>query len=259
MHRLLSDVSKFVTESRKSGFSHAVRLTGLALRTRIMRKSDRKWEHRSGVRTQENLRLESLDVASENKPRGFSYVPAPERVVRVALANLPDDLSRYTFIDFGSGEGRVLLVAATFPFRQVIGVEFAKELHQTAESNIAQVALSPAARARITARHLDATQFEIPRQPCVLYFYNPFGEQVLDQVLQNIELAHRECGQTMYVIYQRVAGDSEDSQSRNVQLLRDAVFLRERPVHFPSLWDRILLGSHESYLFETCEPGREVV
>ena len=218
-----------------------------------MRKSDRKWERRLGVRTQETLLLESLDVASENKLHGNAYVPVPERAVRVALANVPDDLSRFTFVDFGSGEGRVLLVAATFPFREVIGIEFAKELHETAESNIAQVTRSPVERACIICHHLDATQFEVPRQPCVLYFYNPFGEQVFEQVLKNIELAHRECGQTMYVIYQRVAGDTDDFQSRNVQLLRDASFLRERPVRFPSLWDRILLGSHESYLFETRE------
>ena len=144
MTRLLSDVSKFVTESRKSGFSHAVRLTGHAIRVRVMRKSDRKWERRLGVRTQETLLLESLDVASENKLHGNAYVPVPERAVRVALANVPDDLSRFTFVDFGSGEGRVLLVAATFPFREVIGIEFAKELHETAESNIAQVTRSPA-------------------------------------------------------------------------------------------------------------------
>jgi tRNA G46 methylase TrmB len=32
--------------------------------------------------------------------------------------------SQYTFIDVGSGKGRVLFVAAEYPFRKVIGVEF---------------------------------------------------------------------------------------------------------------------------------------
>jgi hypothetical protein len=38
----------------------------------------------------------------------------------------------FTFTDFGSGEGRVLLIAAGLPFRAVVGVEFSAELNEIA-------------------------------------------------------------------------------------------------------------------------------
>ena len=254
MSRILRDFAKFVAVVRKSGLGHACKVVGHALRTRFMRKSDKRWEAKFGVTTREDSELDSLDVSSENKKYGFSYVPSPERSVRVLLGNLPDDLSHFSFIDFGSGEGRVLLVAAAFPFREIIGVEFAKELQATAVENVAKVARSPEEHARFRCLHLDATQFDVPRQPCVLYFFNPFGEQVFEQVLKNIERAHRESGKKMYVLYQQVAGDLEESRTSNIHVLRGATFLLERKVRFPSLWDRFLLGSHESFIFETREP-----
>lgn len=46
------------------------------------------------------------------------------------------DYSKFTFIDFGAGMGRVLLMASERPFRKIIGVEFARELITIAENNL---------------------------------------------------------------------------------------------------------------------------
>lgn len=35
-------------------------------------------------------------------------------------------LQDYDFLDFGSGKGRTLLMAASFPFKKITGVEFSK-------------------------------------------------------------------------------------------------------------------------------------
>jgi tRNA1(Val) A37 N6-methylase TrmN6 len=42
------------------------------------------------------------------------------------------DLRDYTFIDFGSGKGRALLMAADLQFKSLIGIELRKELHDKA-------------------------------------------------------------------------------------------------------------------------------
>jgi hypothetical protein len=53
------------------------------------------------------------------------------------LRDLPiPDVSGYTFIDMGSGKGRMLLLAAEPPFRRIIGVEFASDLDALARSNV---------------------------------------------------------------------------------------------------------------------------
>ena len=216
-----------------------------------MRRADRKWETRLGLTFDEHVSLDSVEVSSMNKQYGFSYTPSPRRAVHALLANVPVDLSRCSFIDFGSGEGRVLIVAAEFPFRELIGVEFAKELHETAVKNITKAIPTPAQTGRVRSVHGDAVQFEVPRGDCVLYFHNPFGEEVFTQVLMNIERTHREFGNRMYVLYQQVKGELETERSQNVSLLRSAPFLIEQKVRLRTLWDRYLLGSHDLNIFET--------
>ena len=52
------------------------------------------------------------------------------------------DVRDYTLVDFGSVEGRVLLIASEVPFRRVIGVEFSPDLHSVAAANIAKYGAS---------------------------------------------------------------------------------------------------------------------
>lgn len=255
MRGFFRDIGKLLRAVKEMGVLRTGKYALFVLRARLMRMSDQKKDSHLGVKTRENVQLETLDVCSENKQHGFSFVPSSERMVRVMLANLPENLSQFSFVDFGSGEGRVLLVAAAFPFREVIGVEFAKELHELAIRNIAHVFPSSTKRDRITSLHLDATQFEIPRHECLLYFYNPFGEHIFEQVLKNIERAHDECGKKMFVLYQQVVAEFETDKTTNVSLLNAAPFLKERKVRFPTLWDRFLLGSHELHIFETRIPS----
>ena len=66
------------------------------------------------------------------------YDPSSPELVRTQLANLKIGFERFTFIDFGSGKGRVLMLAAGFPFKEMIGVEFSRELHEIAVKNIAR-------------------------------------------------------------------------------------------------------------------------
>src|SRR5215471_11844719 len=48
------------------------------------------------------------------------------------------NFAEFTFIDLGSGKGRVLLMASDYPFRRIVGVELLAALHHIAEQNIEQ-------------------------------------------------------------------------------------------------------------------------
>jgi hypothetical protein len=77
--------------------------------------------------------LSDLDIHSANWIDGHDYFPIePDRFQRV-LESFDIALEGLTFIDFGSGKGRTLLMASEYPF---IGLEFSPELHRIAESNI---------------------------------------------------------------------------------------------------------------------------
>jgi SAM-dependent methyltransferase len=97
------------------------------------------------------------------------------------------DYSQYTFIDVGSGKGRVLFVAAEYPFRKVIGVEFSNALHDDALANLKRYKHPRRRCADIEPVHADARDFEFPDDNLVIYLFNPFGPEVMERMLANLE------------------------------------------------------------------------
>jgi predicted RNA methylase len=94
-------------------------------------------------------------------------------------------LDAYTFIDLGAGMGRAMMLAATYSFRSVVGVELHPALARIARRNLA--AWRAAGRARVPTRLFcrDASTFPLPPGPCVAFLFNPFGAPVLRRLLRN--------------------------------------------------------------------------
>ncbi len=100
-------------------------------------------------------------------------------------------IERYSFIDLGAGMGRGLLLAAEMPFREVIGVELNAELSAIAARNLAIWRVSDRARCPMRMLTQDATEFEFPGNPCVVFLFNPFGVTVLRRLIRRIETVFR--------------------------------------------------------------------
>jgi SAM-dependent methyltransferase len=124
---------------------------------------------------------------------GKAYLPARAKNIRSTLRLLPiDDPAQYTFIDMGSGKGRGVFLAATLPFRKVLGVEYSAALHEAAVANLGRLRCSAHERDRVELIHGDAANFEFPGGNLVLYLFNPFGPDVMSKMLNNLERAMRE-------------------------------------------------------------------
>jgi SAM-dependent methyltransferase len=128
------------------------------------------------------------------------YGPSGEGGVRASLKKLNINPSSFTFIDFGSGKGRVLLIAAGLPFRAVLGIEFSRELHETAVQNISRFPSHLISAGTVTSCCGDAASFPLPPSNLVCYFNNPFGPPVMSKVVAQLE-AHRDSGYRILVIY----------------------------------------------------------
>ena len=85
------------------------------------------WRHR--VNTSGTIRIGDLDVSSKNWEYGCDYAPTAVESGRAILASVEIDPSEYTFVDFGSGKGRMLFLASELDFKEIVGVEFARDLH----------------------------------------------------------------------------------------------------------------------------------
>jgi len=147
----------------------------------------RWFEWRFGIRSESVIELKDLGLENENfRP----YVPTHYRSFRKVLRALPIRPGEDGFLDFGSGLGRAVILAATHPFRKVIGVEIAPQLAEAARENVRR------ARPRLKCRDVeiieaDATRFAVPPEVTIIYFFNPFCGEVLARVLENIRASLR--------------------------------------------------------------------
>ncbi|MGQ0764208.1 MAG: hypothetical protein ACT4OZ_00910 [Gemmatimonadota bacterium] len=105
-----------------------------------------------------------------------------------------------SFVDYGSGMGRVVIVAATFPFRRVIGLELSEKLHEIAGRNL------EVARPHLRCRDVelipgDATAYEIPGDVTVFFLYSPFLGEALIAVLRQIETSLRRWPRKAVIVF----------------------------------------------------------
>lgn len=170
--------------------------------------------------------LADLTCESSNKQHGILYEPTPLRTLKCMFSMLPADVSDFTFVDFGSGKGRTMLYASNYNFRRIMGVEFAKELHAVAQRNFQSYRNKNQKCRDITSFCMDATEFSLPDENCVLYFFHPFREAVMCKVLDNIQESYRRRPRKFIVLYYH---------PRLNNLMENVPFLEkrsERPVPF---------------------------
>jgi predicted RNA methylase len=118
------------------------------------------------------------------------------------LRDLPlTDVSNYTFIDMGSGKGRMLLLAAELSFRRIIGVEFSSDLDAVARKNVKSYRNSNQACFQIEPVNMDATQYEFPPEPLLIYFFYPFDRFVMEPVIQNLNRSLAEHPRDVILVY----------------------------------------------------------
>ena len=116
------------------------------------------------------------------------------------------------FVDLGSGKGRILLLASEYPFRGVVGVEFAHELNEVAERNIA---LSANHRRRchdVRTVTADAAEYVLPEGPLVLYLYNPFAPEILRRILEHNRGSLESGSRPVYVLITGARGSWRSSR-----------------------------------------------
>jgi tRNA G46 methylase TrmB len=115
------------------------------------------------------------------------YQPTEPSLFHEMMQSLDIDLSTFTFIDLGSGKGRTLLMAAEYPFNQVIGVELLPSLHIIAAENISKHRTEASKCTLVQSLCQDARQFVFPPDPIVLYLFNPLPQAGLIEVRRNLE------------------------------------------------------------------------
>ena len=153
------------------------------------------------VPTKGHVPLAGLTLRGNNRASGHDYKPTPNFVFKWALAAVAEeDIGRMSFVDYGAGKGRVMLLASQYPFTQVGGIEFAEELHDNATMNIAQFP-----RSRMKCRNVECVLDDVVNitpldGAAVHYFFNPFAPEIFTEVLKGIVASYHVRPRRLYVI-----------------------------------------------------------
>lgn len=158
---------------------------------------DFDWEN-SVDTTRSNVSLRTQLLASLTARPYFATEPW---LFEQMMQALPIDFARFTFVDLGCGKGRVLLMASEYPFKRITGVEFMPELQRIAERNLAGFSGKKQECREIEAICTDARDFNFPREPLVVYLFNPFSESTFAEVLENLRRSLAQTPRPVYIAY----------------------------------------------------------
>jgi hypothetical protein len=168
---------------------------------RAKRARELEFDRRFGVDTCGRIPLSSLEVEADNWMYGHRYEGSAVVDFRQLLDPCQIRYQDFTFVDFGSGKGRPILLASLLPLKKIVGVEFSRTLHEVASENFNRFASPDQRCTEIELRCMDVVEYPIPAGPLVLYFFNPFGEFVMQQVVDHVAESLRQHPRRVIVIY----------------------------------------------------------
>ena len=182
-----------------------------------------KGERKYGIDTTGIEEIWQYDISTEDLSEAESYQPSSYYILEKLFLHLPPEALRGSIIDFGCGKGRALVVAMAFGFKKLIGVEIIHELSRDAEQNLLHNKVDKKDN-EFSILNNRAQSIPIPDDSSVFLFFNPFKQQVMELVLQNILDSYKKNPRTLYVfylnpVYKKIFFDNKFRELYHVQKL----------------------------------------
>ncbi len=172
-------------------------------------------------------------------PECHAYEPIDYRCLDIIFGHLEPDAEADVFLDYGCGKGRAVITAATHPFKRVLGVELSSELSDLGRSNISRAMRKQRLQCtEIEIITANATEYEVPDDVTVIFFFNPFSGSVLAAVQGQIRQSLQRAPRRLRVIYMHP--DNHPNEFESCDWL-------EKPFSLPiGDWEKVQLLAYES-------------
>lgn len=92
-----------------------------------------------------------------------------------------------TFVDLGSGKGRILLLAKNYGFSAIKGIELSQQLCDISKKNIESFNAKTKMDSNISLLNIDATTYKFEEKDSILFMYNPFNGVIFEKVIKNLK------------------------------------------------------------------------
>ena len=137
-------------------------------------------------RTFSPVPLKHLTIESGDITRSSPYEAVNYYMLEKLLKAFRGISSETSVVDLGCGKGRVMVVAAHLGFKNIIGIDFAKELCQEAAQNMER---THASIKDIDWKVIQVNVLDYSIQPddAVFFMFNPFVDETVNKFLDNLE------------------------------------------------------------------------
>jgi len=157
-----------------------------------------KFDKTYNISTSGEIEREFLDAQNKNSLHHATYYQAvPMEYLNILFDLLPDDFTQAHFVDVGCGKGRACFYACQ-TYQRVTGIDFSPSLITDAQKNLQT--FSGAVKGEIKFELRDASLYDLPDEPLLVYLYNPFDEYILRKFLiRNMEHFSKHKSRIAYV------------------------------------------------------------
>lgn len=166
---------------------------------------NKNFDAEHGTDTADEIRdLESIGVPKDSARRGSHYRAFWAQHFFDIMETFKDariDFSKFTFVDYGSGKGKVILLATNFLFARIEGIEYSNYLHDIAIMNCSVYTNARQQCFDIAPILIDALDYDPPQGPFIAFLFNPFDVATTECVLRNIEMSVEKTHRDVYVVY----------------------------------------------------------
>ena len=160
-----------------------------------------RFDRRYGIDTNRVMAVSEIGVETEEAQHATRYRATSVGFLRYLFKRNPVACENFVFVDLGSGKGRVLIEAASFPFKRIIGVEFSRRLHLVAEESVSRYEARNKSKSCIELQCNSATEFAPPTENTIFYLYNPFDADILSKAIQNLKISLRQVHRKILIVY----------------------------------------------------------
>jgi predicted RNA methylase len=161
----------------------------------------RQFDRKYGLDTAEIIYPSALGIAAGDAEQCIEYEPCTPEILAGALSNLSIQFQEYVFVDLGSGKGVALLSASLFPFKHIVGIEWSKRVARIARENVRKFTHPQQACRSIEVLDGDATAYELPPDPLVIFMFNPFKEPLVRRFADNLSRSLEQCPRHVVIVY----------------------------------------------------------
>jgi hypothetical protein len=190
---------------RSRSFSTPVAILRAAIADLAEMWEELSFDIRLGTDTCRIVPVERLDI-EDAKRRAVARRSRPTPVYRVRRALMElrgraSEIEKSVLVDYGCGAGRILLVALEAGFREVVGVDLSADEIKRCGRNLTHVERTRPIKFKWDLTHGDASQFQIPPEARVFFFYHPFDSiPTWEKILGRIRDVAEQAGEPVYVL-----------------------------------------------------------